>query len=222
MNTTSCTKILVQGLVLVLAGLLATPALARPPVFATPDQADLIRAARSLQDGFEEDAMDKFLQAARYGNKQAQKHIALMFIKGMGVPQDWAKAYAWLKLAATHGDPRIALARDEVLVALRDDERDLAMAYYAELKPEYGDLVALERREEWVRKQKREVTGSRLGKVGALRVQVADSTGYNWELSGTAYFDVLETYVASFREYIGEVEIGDFEVLEDKSVTEIN
>ena len=33
----------------------AAGAQAVPPIFATPDQADLIRAARSLQDGFEDD-----------------------------------------------------------------------------------------------------------------------------------------------------------------------
>ncbi|MFK7957495.1 MAG: hypothetical protein AB8B96_15455 [Lysobacterales bacterium] len=205
-----------------LFGLMLTFAVqARPPIFATPDQADLIRAARSLQDGFERDALDKFKQASRYGNKQAQKSIALMYIKGIGVEQDWAMAYAWLKLAATHGDDRIATARDEVLLALRDEEQALANQHYDNLQEEFGDLAALAKRELWVRKQKREVTGSRLGKVGALRVQVADSTGYNWELSGPEYFEVLESFVVEFRQNLGEVEMKDFDVLEDVAV-EIN
>ncbi len=195
--------------------LLAVPAMAVPPEFATPDQADVVRAARSLQDGFEKDAISKFKRAARYGNKEAQKSVGLMYIKGMGVKKDWAMAFAWLKLASSHGDPRIVAAREEVYGALRDDEKARADAYFLELQTEYSDQKALELRGEWVRKQKREVTGSRTGNVGALRIQVADATGYTWELSGRAYFDVLESYVLDFEAHIGEVEFGELEVLED-------
>ncbi len=197
---------------------MACGALAKAPIFATPDQADLIRAARSLQDGFERDALDKFLAASRYGNKLAQKNVALMYIKGIGVEKDWARAYAWLKLAASHGDGGIATARDEVRLALREDEQSLAEQHFQDLQEDYGDLAALERRELWVRRQKREVTGSRLGKIGALRVQLTDATGYNWEISGPEYFEVLENYVADFRRALGEVELKDFEVLEDAAV----
>ncbi len=168
--------------------------------FATPDQADLIRAARSLQDGFEKDAFDHFLRSARWGNKDAQKALGVLYVKGMGTEKNWAKAYAWLKLAATNSDPKIIAARDEVYAALRDDEKEEATLYTKYLTEEFGDLVALARREEWVRKRKREVTGSRTGQVGALRVQIPDATGYTWELSGTEYFQVLEEYVDTLND----------------------
>jgi len=202
------------ALLLVLMGF-ALAALAVPPEFATPDEADLLRAARSLQDGFEKDAVTKFKRASRYGNKEAQKSVGLMYIKGLGVKKDWAMAYAWLKLASTHGDPRIVAAREEVYGALRADEKARADADFLELQAEYSDRKALERRGEWVRKQKREVTGSRLGNLGNLRIQVADATGYTWELSGRVYFDVLESYVHDFKSHIGDVEYGELEVLED-------
>lgn len=179
---------------------------AGPPIFATPDQADLIRASRSLQNGLEKEAFDKYLNAARYGNKDAQKSIALMYIKGMGVDKDWAKACAWLMLAASHEDPLIGHARDEVLAALREDEIAAADAYYPEIDAEYGDLSALKRRVAWVRQQKRELTASREESMGALRVQVADSTGYNWELSGDEYFRVLDAYVDELKRYLGGVD----------------
>ena len=205
---------------IVLTFSLVAAAQARAPVFATPDQAHLIRAARSLQDGFERDAFDKFLLAARYGNKEAQKNVGLMYIKGLGVEKDWAKAHAWLRLAASHGDPRFASARDEIWGTLREDEKLAAESHYRELRKEYGDLTALQLREEWVRKQKREVTGSRLGKVGAMRVQVADATGYQWEFSGTEFFSVLDTYVSDLKQHVGEVEIGEFDVIEGDSVSQ--
>ena len=195
--------------------LFAVTAVAAPPKFATPDEADLVRAARSLQDGFEKDAFQKFKRSAKYGNKEAQKSVGLMYIKGLGVEKDWALAFAWLKLASSLGDPRIIAVREEVYGALRDDEKARADAHYLELQAEYSDQKALERRARWVRKQKREVTGSHLGHVGALRIQVADATGYTWELSGRAYFNVLESYVLDFEAHIGQVEFGELEVLED-------
>lgn len=200
---------------LALALIWGSVALARPPIFATPDQADLVRAARSLQDGFESDAFDKYMRSARYGNKTAQKNIGLMYIKGLGVDKDWARAYAWFRLAASHNDASIVAARDEIFGALREEEKAQAETYYKEIAEDYGDVKALKRREQWVRRQKREVTGSRLGTIGALRVQVADATGYTWELSGTQYFDVLDSYIAELETKIGEVEYGELEVLED-------
>lgn len=193
--------------------LAAAAAYAGPPIFATPDQADLILAARSLKDGHEREAFDRYLRAARYGNKDAQKSIALMYIKGIGVDKDWANAYAWLQLAATHQNSRIVSARDEVLGALREDEIAAADAHYREIVAEYGDMAALGRRVAWVREQKREVAGSRVEAIGALRVQVADSTGYNWELTGDEYFRVLDAYVAEMRRYLGEVPPDELEAL---------
>ena len=204
-----------RTLLILIVVVLASPCFGRPPVFATPDQADLVRGARSLQDGFETDAYDKFLRAAELGNKEAQKSIGLMYIKGIGVEKDWASAYAWLKLAGNHGDPKIIAARDEVWGTLREDEKAAANQRYEQIKEHYGDYVALKRRQEWVRKQKREVTGSRTGRVGALRIQVADATGYNWELSGVEYYNVLDQYIVELKQHLGEVELRDFELLED-------
>jgi hypothetical protein len=207
---------LLRAAVLLLALVWAEALLAaRPPVFATPDQVELVRAARALQDGFESDAHKKFLRAAGYGNKLAQKNLGLMYIKGLGVEKDWARAYAWFRLAASHNDYAVTAARDEIFGALRDDEKARAEIYFKEIKAEYGDAQALRRRELWVRRQKREVTGSRLGTVGALRVRVSDATGYTWDLSGDQYFDVLDTFVMDLRVHIGEVEFGELEVLED-------
>ena len=99
--------------------------------------------------------------------------------------------------------------------ALHDDEKVRADAHFLELQGEYGDQMALERRKKWVRKQKREVSGSRVGSLGNLRIQVADATGYTWELSGRDYFDVLESYIHDFESHTGEGEFGELEVLQD-------
>ena len=200
---------------LILGLLTVQSAWARPPVFATPDQAHLARAAESLQDGFEKNAFENLLKAAEWGNKEAQKNLAVMYIKGLGVPKNWARAYAWLQLAASQGEPRIVAARDEVFGALREDEKVEAEAHYRELLPDYGDRRAQERRERWVTRKKRDITGSRLGQIGALRIRIPDATGYTWDLSGEQYFGVLDSYVTELQIPAGEVEFGELEVLED-------
>ncbi len=192
-----------------------TSAVAAPPDFITPDEADMIRAVHTLQDGFPKDAYDKFRRAAKLGNKEAQKNIGLMYIQGLGVEKNWPMAYCWLKLASTSGDNKYMAARDEVYNSLRPDEKEQAIQDCQLIEDEFGDLEALKRRERWIRRQKREVTGSRLGNVGALRIQISDATGYQWELSGTEYFQILDTYVSTFKAHVGNVEFGDLEIVED-------
>lgn len=188
---------------------------AAPPQFITPDEADLIRGVHTLQDGFPNDAFDKFTRAARYGNKEAQKNIGIMYVQGIGVSQNWSRAYCWLKLASSAGDPAYIAAREEVRKALRPDELGSTRQICMEIVEEFGDLQALKRRERWIRRQKREVTGSRLGSMGALRIKIADATGYEWELAGDTYFGILDTYVSSFEAKIGTVSFGELELLEE-------
>ena len=64
--------------------LFASPALASKPIFETPDQKELLRAAHSLKNGHQEDAARLFKRAAEWGNKDAQKTLGLMYVKGLG------------------------------------------------------------------------------------------------------------------------------------------
>ncbi len=189
---------------------------AASPQFITPDEADLIRGVHTLKDGFPNDAFDKFRRSARYGNKEAQKNIGIMYVQGIGVTQNWSHAYCWLKLASTTGNPAYIAAREEVRKSLRADEMDSTREVCLEIVEEYGDIQALRHRERWIRRQKREVTGSRLGTMGSLRIKIADATGYEWELAGDAYFGILNTYVSSFEAKVGNVTFGDLELLEDE------
>lgn len=175
---------------------------AERPVLSTPDQLDMRDATRSLMEGYERSAFEQFLEAARYGNKEAQKNIGLMYIKGMGVSKDWPKACAWMMLASSLGEPAFVEARNLIWRALRDDEREAAKAHYRDIVTRYGDQAALERRQSWVLRQKREITGSRTGNMNLLRIQVADDTGYVWELWGEEYFSVLDTYVSDLEEQL--------------------
>ncbi|MEM9182546.1 MAG: hypothetical protein AAGB27_05265, partial [Pseudomonadota bacterium] len=69
----------------------------------------------------------------------------------------------------------------------------------------------------WIRKERRKVTGSRTGRTAAVQIQVADATGYTWQVAGPKYFELLEgSYILSFRQQMGEVTIGELKVLEDE------
>ena len=48
-------------------------------------------------------AYEYFLQAAKQGLAAAQHNVAVLFLRGQGVPQDGDKAAAWFMLAAAHG-----------------------------------------------------------------------------------------------------------------------
>ncbi|MDJ0654291.1 MAG: hypothetical protein QNJ40_09065 [Xanthomonadales bacterium] len=170
----------------------------RAPLLATPDQVSYQQAARSLSEGDSAKAFEHFIQSARYGNKQAQKSIALMYIKGAGVPHDWARAYAWFRLAGTHGDEKILQAGDEVWNALKEEEKAHSSRIYQELVPSYGDVAALALRREWVKVQKRRLAGG--SPASSTRVQLADASGFSWELTGQEYLDLLDNYVNGFGE----------------------
>ncbi|MEM9533923.1 MAG: hypothetical protein AAGA23_23620, partial [Pseudomonadota bacterium] len=150
---------------LLLAALIVAPltATAATPVFNTPDRKNLAEGAHALKKGFPGDAVSNFEQSARYGNKDAQMTLGMMYVRGTGVDMDWARGYAWLALASTHGKADAVSARDQVKAQLKEDELPKAEEWLAKLTEEFGDQAAIERREQWIRREKRKLTGSRTG-----------------------------------------------------------
>lgn len=192
-------------------------AAAGQPVFETPDRKNLLQGAHALKKGYAKDAVSNFEDAARYGNKDAQRTLGMMYIQGTGVDMDWPQGHAWLKLAASHADPRAVSARDQVFAQLKPEELAQAEKWFADIKREYGDVAAVERREAWVRKEKRKITGSRTGSSAAVRIEVADASGYSWQVAGSKYFELLEgDYVLAFRQRMGEVTLGELKVIDDQ------
>ena len=51
-----------------------------------------------------EDAAKWFRKAAEQGNAGAQYNLAVMYDKGLGVPQDYSEAVRWYRKAAEQGD----------------------------------------------------------------------------------------------------------------------
>ena len=79
---------------------------------------------------------------------------------------------AWAALAAERNDDEYVEARELIYADLGKDEFAKANEIWRELKPTYGDDVALERAKARWAQVKAGITGSRVGGVGALRVGV--------------------------------------------------
>jgi hypothetical protein len=122
-------------------------------------------------------AVDMYEVASSWGYKPAQYNLAVMYLKGDGIPVDRPRAMAWIALAAERGDPTYVQAREAVYADLSKDEWEQANAIWRELKKTYGDDVALARAKARWAQVRAAMTGSRVGGVGPLMVGSGSAGG---------------------------------------------
>ena len=72
-------------------------------------------------------------KAAAQGLSDPQFTVGMMFAKGMGVPKDDVRAYAWFNLAAANNDPDATNARDTMERRLTLEQKAEAQKLSAEL-----------------------------------------------------------------------------------------
>lgn len=127
---------------------------------------------REFQNGNYESAKNRWEIAAYWGQKIAQYNLGLMYFKGVGVPVDRARGVAWIALSSERGEPalRDALAQTYAQLDAKETERANAL-WNDELKPRYGDAVAMPRALSLWRSDFVMTTGSHTGYViGPLEV----------------------------------------------------
>ena len=132
-------------------------------------------------------ALEDFRHAARYGDKPAQGMLGEMYWKGEGVAADRALAYAWMDIAAERGYPMLLAKREQYWNQMDAAERERAVAVGSEMYVEYGDPAAKPRLERLLTRARRNITGSRVGSVGALRIMIPTPSGMR-EVDGRQYF----------------------------------
>lgn len=132
-------------------------------------------------------AMEDFRQAARYGDKPAQGMLGEMYWNGEGVDVDRATAYAWMDIAAERGYPFLIVKRERYWEALSEAERERAVEVGSALYTEYGDPAAKPRLERLLQQAKRDMTGSRVGSVGFLTIQIPTPSGWR-HVDGSQYW----------------------------------
>lgn len=167
-------------------------------------------------------AYKTFLKSARWADKLSQFNLGVMHYKGQGMEVDKPRALAWFKLAAQRDYPRMVRMVDAVSRKLTPQQIARAERIYEdELKPEYGDAVAVPKATRRMEQERKNVTGSRTGFVGNLKVVLPDGTTRdgeqfykegNWDYQlyiqrEKRIFDALDRT---------NVTIGDFEVKEDE------
>ena len=137
-----------------------------------PDVSYRKKALWALEQGDVSAAVDDLRQAARYGDKPAQALLAELYWGGEHLPRDPALGYAWMDLAAERGYALFLAKRESYWRGLDSTQRQLALEQGRQLYAEYGDQVAKPRMQALLRQARYAITGSRLGFVGSLTVQV--------------------------------------------------
>lgn len=148
-----------------------------PEDAARPGKKFFYTGAYAYRDGDFTYAVDMYKVAASWGYKPAQYNLAVMYLKGDGIPVDRSRAMAWMALAAERGDATYVQARELLYADLSKDEWEQANAIWRELKKTYGDEVALARAKARWAQVRAAMTGSRVGAVGPLMIGSADSGG---------------------------------------------
>jgi uncharacterized protein len=153
-----------------------------------PDLKHRLAGIAALEDGRDEQAFREFQRAARYADKAAQAMVAEMLWQGRGTARDRAGAYAWMDLAAERQYPSLLVIRERYWAALDADEQARAIDIGQGVYAEYGDDVAKPRLERMLRRGKRNLTGSRVGFVGALSILVPGPGGGWLSIDGSQYY----------------------------------
>lgn len=167
----------------------SSPALGRPLAQPTPEviaagfmnaHPDLLFRSRGLaryNAGDYEAARVRFLRAARYADKPSQGMLAEMYWNGEGVQRDRALGYAWMDLAAERQWRPFLTLRERYWAALSPSEQSRALSEGQSLYAVYGDDVAKPRKARVLRRERRDIVGSRTGAVGAVSIEVPGSVG---------------------------------------------
>ena len=74
-------------------------------VLATPALADIEDARDLMEEGRFEEAREALWPAARSGNAEAEELIGVMYALGLGVEQDYTRAFEWYLRSAMKGHP---------------------------------------------------------------------------------------------------------------------
>lgn len=78
-------------------------------------------------------------EASKLGNKVSQFTLALLYMEGLGVEQDYAKAYLWLNVASEANDKRWRKVRDQVHDALSAEQIAALKPLADEYIEKYGE-----------------------------------------------------------------------------------
>ncbi len=84
-----------------------------------------------------DDAVASLRAAAERGDADAQYELGLMYLEGLGVTQDNAEAYAWIRTAAAQGKGGTLEIRQTLLREMTPSQADRAIRLAREYREKY-------------------------------------------------------------------------------------
>lgn len=135
------------------------------------------------------------------GDKYSQYMVGFMHLTGKGTSEDRVAATAWYRLAAERGTPEFVTVRNQLMVALRPEQKAQSDQLFIQLRKQYGDLALLMEavRSDYEALQNR--TGSRLfSDAGALTI--VDMRRGGAVGSGTEYYHDIEKRLRPRLEFL--------------------
>lgn len=191
-----------------------------------PDLRYRLFGMEAMREDRHEDAFKFFRRAAHFADKPSQGMVAEMLWNGDGVEQDRALAYAWMDLAAERGYAGFLGLRERYWNALDEAERERALEVGQEVYAHYGDAAAKPRIAIQLRRGLRQVTGSRTGTVGNVKIYVPGPGGYQ-QIDGSKFYDPRYWDPEEYQQWhdaiwlkprIGRVTVGEIEQTEGTAV----
>lgn len=83
-------------------------------------------------------AVKHLLKASKLGNKASQYALALLYMDGLGVKQDYAQAYLWLNVASEVKEKKWRNVRDMLHDALSKEQKAALKPIVSEYIEKYG------------------------------------------------------------------------------------
>lgn len=166
-----------------------------------------------------EDALRFFRRAAFYADKPSQGMVAEMLWKGEGAPLDRAQAYAWMDLAAERGYEGFMGLRERYWKAMDESERQRALVEGEAIYARFGDAAAQPRYETQLRRGRTQITGSRTGFTGNVKI-IVPGPGGEQSIDGSKFYDERYWDAKKYWAYtdqvwmkprIGRVDVGEVE-----------
>jgi len=147
----------------------------------------LERGNMFFRQGDYDAAVGNYRLAAHWADKLAQFNLGMMYVNGDGVARDPLMGWAWIKLSAERGYPKNVAVAADIWNQFTDEHRKVAREILEkELKPRYGDEVAIPRTSNEMKRMLARNTsgGSRVGVNRAVYVTGRDGTF----VSGNQFF----------------------------------
>lgn len=152
-----------------------------------PDLMHRLRGLEAYQKQRYSEAFTHFKRAAKFADKPSQGMVAEMLWKGEGVAMNRPLAYAWMELAAERLYPTMLAHREKYWETMNEAERAQALAQGQPVYDVYGDDVAKKRLSVVLRRAKNNITGSRVGFVGFLKICL-DGLACLQSVDGSEYY----------------------------------